>query len=164
MTRLKLNREFAVRHLGVALLMLGLSGWFAYDGYVSYPEHDDAWFEQRHLVKDNAIRRQREFMILALVAALVIAGHVGVVAKFDFSYDENGFVCGGVRRSFADVKNVDWSKWEKKDIVKVDGIVLDAWHHAGVRGIVELLKAREGRGEDVDLKGKPCQDTTEKKC
>ena len=139
MKKLVLNREFAVRHLGVALLMLGLSGWFAYDGYVAYPKHDEAWFEQQHLNKDSAIRRQREFMILAFVAALVIAGHVGAVARLDFSYDDDGFVCGGVKRRFADVKSVDWSKWEKKGIVKVDGIVLDAWHHTGVREVAEKL-------------------------
>ena len=153
MTKLRLNREFAVRHLGVALLMLGLSGWFAYDGYVAYPEHDDAWFEQQHLRKDNAIRRQREFMVLALLAAVVIAGHVGLVAKFDFSYDETGFSCGRVKRSFADVKSVDWSKWEKKGIVKMDGIVLDAWHHVGVKDVAEILKAREGRGGKEETKG-----------
>ena len=164
MTRLTLNREFAVRHLGVALLMLGLSGWFAYDGFVAYPEHDDEWFERQHLRKDAATRRQREFMVLALVAAVVIAGHVGAVAKFDFSYDDDGFVCGGVRRRFADVKSVDWSKWEKKGIVKVDGIVLDAWHHAGVRGVADILKSLEGRGGDSEQKGSTCQGTTEKKC
>lgn len=153
MTRLKLNREFAVRHLGVALLMLGLSGWFAYDGYVAYPEHDEAWFEQQHLHKESATRRQREFMVLALVAALVIAGHVGLVARLDFSYDENGFVCGGVKRSFSEVKKVDWSKWDRKGIVKMDGIVLDAWHHVGVKGVAEILRAREGRGENTGLKG-----------
>ena len=107
MKRLRLNREFAARHLGVALLMLGLSGWFAYDGFVAYPEHDDEWFERQHLRRDAATRRQREFMVLALIAAVVIAGHVGAVAKFDFSYDDDGFVCGGVRRRFADVKDVD---------------------------------------------------------
>ena len=152
MKKLTLNREFALRHLGVALLMLGLSGWFAYDGYVAYPEHDDEWFERQHLRKENAIRRQREFMVLALIAAIVIAGHVGAVARLDFSYDEEGFVCGGVMRKFADVKSVDWSKWEKKGIVKVDGIVLDAWHHVGVRDVAKILK------------GMTCQDTTEKKC
>ena len=148
MTKLVLNREFAVRHLGVALLMLGLSGWFAYDGYVAYPERDDAWFEQRHLVKENATRRQREFMVLALVAALVVAGHVALVARLDFEYDEDGFVCGGERRRFADVRSVDWSKWEKKGIVKVDGIVLDAWHHTGVRAVAERLRRSEGHEED----------------
>ena len=35
MTVLKLNREFFLRHLGVALLMFGLGCWFGYDGYVS---------------------------------------------------------------------------------------------------------------------------------
>ena len=109
MKRLRLNREFAARHLGVALLMLGLSGWFAYDGYVEYPRHDDAWFEQQHLRRENAIRRQREFMLLAFVAALAIAGHVALVARLDFEYDDEGFVCDGQRRSFADVKSVDWS-------------------------------------------------------
>ena len=152
MNRLRLNREFAVRHLGVALLMLGLSGWFAYDGYVAYPERGDEWFEQQHLRKENAIRRQREFMVLAFIAAIVVAGHVGIVSTFDFSYDEEGFACGGVSRKFADVKNVDWSKWETKGIVKVDGIVLDAWHHVGVRDVAKVLK------------GMTCQDTTEKKC
>ena len=150
--KLALNREFAVRHIGVALLMLGLSGWFAYDGYVAYPERDDEWFERQHLRRDNAIRRQREFMVLALVASFVIAGHVWAVARFRFEYDDEGFECGGVRRRFADVEDVDWSKWDKKGIVKVDGIVLDAWHHVGVRDVANILK------------GKTCQDTTEKKC
>ena len=92
-------------------------------------------------------------MVLALVAALVIAGHVGLVARLDFSYDENGFVCGGVKRSFSEVKKVDWSKWDRKGIVKMDGIVLDAWHHVGVKGVAEILRAREGRGENTGLKG-----------
>ena len=29
--------------------------------------------------------------------------------------------------------------WEKKGIVKVDGITLDAWHHLGVKEFVEKL-------------------------
>ena len=140
MKTLTLNREFAVRHIGVALLMLGLSGWFAYDGYVAYPQRDDAWFEARHLQKENATRRQKEFAVLALLAAVVIAGHVGFVARLRFSYDADGFVCNGTRRRFSEVKSVDWSKWEKKGIVKVDGVVLDAWHHAGVRDVAEILR------------------------
>lgn len=32
-----LNREYALRLLGVALLFLGLSGWFLYDGTRGYP-------------------------------------------------------------------------------------------------------------------------------
>lgn len=144
--KLTLNREFAVRHLGVALLMLGLSGWFAYDGYIAYPKQDDAWFESRHLQRENATKRQKEFAVLALLAALAIAGHVGFVARLRFSFDDSGFVCGdGKRRLFSDVKKVDWSMWEKKGIVKVDGITLDAWHHAGVRDVAEILKKADVR-------------------
>ena len=34
---LKLNREYALRHLFVVVLMVGLCGWFGYDGFVRYP-------------------------------------------------------------------------------------------------------------------------------
>ena len=145
MKKLSLNREFAARHLGVALVMLGLSGWFAYDGFVDYPSRDDTWFETRHLQRDNAIRRQKEFSVLALVAALAIAGHVWALSRFRFEYDDDGFVCGGVKRKFADVKSIDWSKWEKKGIVKVDDIVLDSWHHTGVKDVAALLNTKPSR-------------------
>ena len=35
--KLKLNGEYAGRHLFVTLLMVGLCGWFGYDGFVRYP-------------------------------------------------------------------------------------------------------------------------------
>ena len=140
MTYLKLNREFFVRHLGVALLMLGLGCWFGYDGYVAYPKHDDAWFEAQHLKRDNAIRRQKEFMILAFLASAIIGGHLWAVSRFRFAFDDEGFVFGGRRTAWSDVKKVDRSKWEKKGILKVDGITLDAWHHTGVREFEKRLK------------------------
>lgn len=130
--KLRLNREFAIRHLGVALLMAGLSGWFGYDGYIGYPSHDDAWFETRHLKRASATERQKEFMMLALIAALIIGGHVWALAKFNFEFDDEGFTFGGRRFAYSDIKKVDRSKWEKKDIIWVDGIKLDAWHHTGV--------------------------------
>ena len=129
-----------MRHLGVALLMLALGGWFAYDGFIAYPRQDDAWFAERHLQRENATRRQKEFAFLSLLAALVISGHVALVAKLRFAWDDEGFEYAGARRSFADVKNIDWSKWEKKGIVKIDGIVLDAWHHVGVKEVAAILQ------------------------
>lgn len=33
-----LNREYALRFLGVAFLFLALSGWFLYDGHIGYPQ------------------------------------------------------------------------------------------------------------------------------
>ena len=141
MTALKLNREFFLRHLGVAVLFFGMSCWFGYDGYVAYPQHDDEWFETRHLKRDNAIQRQKEFMILALVASLVVGGHLLAVSRLRFSFDDDGFEFNGKRTAFGDVKTVDRSKWEKKGIVKVNGITLDAWHHVGVREFEKRLAA-----------------------
>ena len=36
-------------------------------------------------------------------------------------------------------REVDWSQWEKKGIVRVGGLTLDAWHHAGVRDVAARL-------------------------
>ena len=37
MQRLKLNPEYARRHLFVTLLMVALGCWFGYDGFIGYP-------------------------------------------------------------------------------------------------------------------------------
>ena len=59
--RLKLNKEFAVRHLAVALLMAALGGWFAYDGYVKYPAMDAATlYREAHGGEDAATRNRRK--------------------------------------------------------------------------------------------------------
>ena len=142
MTHLKLNREFFLRHLGVAILFFGMGCWFGYDGYVAYPAHDDDWFETRHLRRDNAIQRQKEFMVLALLASVAVGGHLWAVSRLRFAFDGDGFVFRGRRTAYRDVKKVDRSKWEKKGIIRVDGITLDAWHHTGVREFVERLDGK----------------------
>ena len=139
MTSLRLNREFAFRHLGVAILFFGMGCWFGYDGYVAYPKHDDAWFETRHLRRDSAIRRQKEFMLLAFLASAAVGGHLWAVSRLRFSFDDDGFVFRGKRTAYGDVKTVDRSQWETKGIVRVDGITLDAWHHEGVREVERRL-------------------------
>lgn len=142
MKRLKLNPEFFYRHLAVCILMLGMGCWFGYDGYVAYPSHDDAWFEARHLRRDNAIRRQKEFMVLAFIASVAVGGHLWAVSRLRFAFDDGGFVFRGRRTAYGDVGKVDRSKWEKKGIIRVDGITLDAWHHSGVREFVERLDGK----------------------
>lgn len=37
-----INREYAIRFLGVAILFIGLSGWFLYDGAIGYPQKNEA--------------------------------------------------------------------------------------------------------------------------
>ena len=130
--KLKLNREYAVRHLAVAALMLGMSGWFLYDGAVKYPKQDDKFFEEIHSKRETAIARQYQFSALTFAAAVVIAGLVGLEARkrFDFGKD--------------DVSEIDFSKWDKKRIAYAKlkngrTVALDAWHFAGVREfLVEL--------------------------
>lgn len=152
MTRLKLNREYASRHAGVALVMLALAGWFGWDGFVRYPATPAAelYFSiegreappatDLEAFKVQKTAAQRGLMIAALAAALVIGGRLLAAARFRFEFDDDGFACGGRRFSYADVKNVDRSRWKKKGIVVVNGIKLDAWHHLGVGEFEKKLK------------------------
>jgi len=128
----KLNKEYAVRHLAVAALMLGMSGWFLYDGAVKYPREDDKFFEEIHAKRETAIARQYQFSAIAFVAALVVAARVGLEARRKFDFGP------------ADVSEVDFSKWEKKRIAGAklkDGraVALDAWHFTGIREFLAEL-------------------------
>ena len=152
MKRLTLNREFATRHVGVALLMLGLSCWFGYDGFVRYPATPAADLYRSiegsdapagfnlEAFKTQKTQTQYGFTFLTLLAAVVIGGHVWLLSKFRFEFDDESYVFCGKRVLIKDIKTVDRSKWEKKGIVKVDGIKLDAWHHAGVKEFEELVR------------------------
>ena len=151
MKTLTLNREFATRHLGVALLMLGLSGWFGYDGFVRYPatpaaelyksiEGSDApaGFDLEAF-KAQKTKTQYGFTFLTLFVALVVGSRLAKSARFQFEFDDEGYVYRGRRHAYSDIKKVDRSKWEKKGIIKVNGIELDSWHHLGVKEFVAKL-------------------------
>ena len=198
--KLKLNREYATRHLFVTLLMLGLGGWFGYDGFVRYPatpaaelyksiEGSDApagfnleafkvqktktqygftflcflaalivgsrlfaSIEKREPTarelegdylerfKDQKTKTQYGFTLLAGLVALVVGLRLFASYRFDFEFDDDGFVHQGRRRTYSDIKNVDRARWEKKGIIRVDGITLDAWHHTGVKEFVEKVE------------------------
>ena len=142
MTKLKVNPEFFKRHLFVTVLMAALGCWFGYDGFVKYPAADDKFFEEQHLVRETATERQKQFMVLAFLASIAVGAHLWKVAKFRLEYDEEGFVYKGEKHLYRDIKSIDRSKWEKKGIIKVDGIVLDAWHHLGVKEIEKNIGRR----------------------
>ena len=155
MTRLRLNREFLARHLFVTLLMLGLGGWFGYDGYVRYPRTDAVELYRSiegsapaegvdlEAFKAQKIKTQKGFTLLAFLAGAIVGLHLLAVARFDFYSDETGFVCGG-RHAWSDVTDVDLSKWKRKGIVRLvvgkRRIKLDAWHNLGVKEIVARLR------------------------
>ena len=146
--KLQLNREFALRHLGVALLMAGLCGWFLVDGAVVYPQRDDAYFEEQlHTQKQRAIDRQFQFAALTGLAAIVIAFGVWRNRRRTLEWDDSqmcGSLTGGRPLAFADIESVDSRRWKSKGILVVhakDGrrITLDAWHHTGVRELADRL-------------------------
>lgn len=151
--KLKLNGEYAGRHLFVTLLMVGLCGWFGYDGFVRYPatpaaalyksiEGSDApaGFDLEAF-KAQKTKTQYGFTFLTLFVALVVGSRLAKSARFKFEFDDEGYVYRGRRHAYSDIKKVDRSKWEKKGIIKVNGIELDSWHHLGVKEFVEKLDA-----------------------
>lgn len=159
--KLKLNREFAIRHLFVTALLLAMGGWFAYDGYVTYPsmtpealyekiEHSQpASHEAAVKVYENAIPRQKQFMGLCIVGALIVGLGVLKAWRVSFEYDEAGFVWNGRRMALSDIESVDESQWKKKGILKVKTccgrITLDAWHNTGVDGFYEIVRAQQAK-------------------
>ena len=151
--KLKLNSEYAMRHLFVTLLMVGLCCWFGYDGFVRYPatpaaelyksiEGSDApdGFDLEAF-KAQKTKAQYGFTFLTLFVALVVGSRLAKSARFQFEFDDEGYVYRGRRHAYADIKKVDRSKWEKKGIIKVNGIELDSWHHLGVKEFVAKLDA-----------------------
>ena len=151
MTRLKLNPEYARRHLFVTLLMVALGGWFGYDGFIGYPATPAAELYKSiekseasegfdlEAFKRQKIGTQYGFTILAFFVAVVVGSRLARNRRFKFGYTDDFYVYRGRRRPFSSIKKIDRSQWEKKGIIKVDGITLDSWHHLGVKEFVEKL-------------------------
>lgn len=157
--KISLNKDYASRHLFVTVLMLGLGGWFGYDGLVTYPSTparelyktiekceapENLSAEALEAFKRQKTQTQYGFAILSLLAGAIVGLRLLKAAKFDFSFDDAGFTCRGKTRSRAEIANVDRSEWESKSIIVLtttDGarITLDAWHHTGVKDFVETL-------------------------
>ena len=71
--------------------------------------------------------------------AVVVGSRLMRNRRFKFGYTDDFYVYRGRRRPFSSIKKIDRSQWEKKGIIKVDGITLDSWHHLGVKEFVEKL-------------------------
>ena len=151
MERLRLNPEYARRHLFVTLLMVALGGWFGYDGFIGYPATPAAELYKSiekseapegfdlEAFKRQKIGTQYGFTILAFFVAVVVGSRLARNRRFKFGYTDDFYVYRGRRRPFSSIKKIDRSQWEKKGIIKVDGITLDSWHHLGVKEFVAKL-------------------------
>ena len=146
---LKLNREYAMRHLFVVALMVGLCGWFGYDGFVRYPAtpaHDlyvaiEKAEPQEGLdleaFKAQKTKSQKGFAALALIAAVFVGSGLLTSLRFRFAFDDDGFTVGSERHGWNEIKSLDDAAWAKKGITRAvlecRTITLDAWHHTGVK-------------------------------
>ena len=142
--KLTLNRDYLHRHLFAALIAAGLGGWFGYDGLVRYPATPAAELYRKieradapagvdlEAFKAQKTRTQHGFAVFFLLAAAAIVLDLWKTSRFNFSFDDEGFTHNGKRTRYGDIKSVDRSRWKSRDILRVDGIVLDAWHHNGV--------------------------------
>lgn len=145
--KLQLNREYATRHLGVALLFTVLCGWFAWDGAIAWPNEIAAWekengtkasvylaahpeYAHSHTKEERGglphlpseLDRQFQFAGLCGVAALIIAGLVLLDYRRTLTWDDEqmcGTLTGGTPLRFDDIAGFDESKWEKKGILTV---------------------------------------------
>ena len=149
MTKLAINREYFVRHAFVAALLIGLGCWFGYDGFVRYPDTAAAALYESiegapptegidlDAFKKQKTQSQIGFMALCIAGSAWIALGLLASARFRFEWDESGFVAGGRKYGYGDIRSVDRSKWAKKQIMVLrlenESVKLDAWHHSGVR-------------------------------
>ena len=168
---IKLNREFAMRHLGVALLFVVLSGWFGYDGLVRYPSlsaHDIYVSIEKsepgegtdlEAFKQQKIKTQHGFSLLCLLAGVVVS--LGVLRNWRRSlrWDDRemcGTLTEGRPLAFSDIVGVEDGQWAKKGIIVFlakDGrrVKLDAWHHAGVDELVAKVIPPRSVAERSDV-------------
>ena len=168
---LKLNREFAMRHLGVAILFAALTCWFGYDGLVRYPSlsaHDIYVSIEKsepgegadlEAFKQQKIKTQHGFALLCLLASAVVALGVLRNKRRTLAWDDKemcGTLTGGRPLAFSDIVGVEDVQWARKGIIVFlakDGrrVKLDAWHHAGVEELVaKVLPSKSNENESQE--------------
>lgn len=156
--KLTLNREFLKRHFFALAVFLLMSGWFGYDAFVRYPAtsaHDlyvsIEGSEPSAGVDLADFKAQKVSIQYVLTALTFLAGasvglHLLLLARFSFSFDEDGFTRAGVKRPYSAIETVDTTAWERKGILVISGkswkIKLDSWHHAGVKDFYEKIQKR----------------------
>ena len=96
---------------------------------------------------------QTQFVQAAVTLALGLCAFcvIGLRSRKRFIADDAGLSGNGVGDApvaYAEIRSVDWTKWDEKGIVTLTlksqaRITLDGWHYSGITGIVdEILKHR----------------------
>ena len=156
--QLKLNKEYAFRHLFAIAVMVGMGLWFGYDGFIRYPKTEAAELyrsiegeEPQPGIKLEAFKTQKThtqygFTFICLFIALVVGSRLNRERKFRFEFDDKGFTTNeGKFYAYSEIVEIDRTRWENKQLivltVKDDNnqpkrILLDGWHHLGVKELV----------------------------
>ena len=148
--QLKLNREFAMRHIGVAVLFAALCGWFAWDGGLAWPAENAAWEKRTGITVGAAakahteeryahnkegrddipphwpweIDRQFQFAGLCGLAALIIGAGVLRCSRQSLVWNDTqmcGSLTDGEPVAFDDIVECDTRKW--KIVVNDNGTI-----------------------------------------
>ena len=156
--KLKLNTEYARRHLFVTLLMIGLGLWFGYDGFIRYPATPaDALYRSiegsdapeglnLEVFKRQKTQTQYGFTVLSLLVGITVGLRLYREKRFSFEWDDDSIIVNGVRHDRSEIIVIDREAFERKSIVYLklasgERITLDAWHHSGVRDFLATLPA-----------------------
>ena len=133
-------------------------GWKTNAGkaYLDWYESLDMFSAPGSLINDHlskmvklswAGRAVYAFGWFTLLAGLIVGLRLLKAARFDFSCDAEGFVCGGRRYSWSQIVSADRRRWQGKGILALevaDGaakrrITLESWHHLGVKEFEAML-------------------------
>ena len=114
--KLKLNREYAARHLFVTFVMLSLFCWFGFDAVVRYPATDPkvlyvsiegaeppANFDLESF-KAQKTKTQYGFSLATLIVALVVGLRLLNAWHLDFAFDDDGFSYNGRRFAYGPLR------------------------------------------------------------
>lgn len=144
--KIGLNREYLVRHLGVAILFAALGLWFGYDAVFVYPNlPPDA---PHH----TSISFQYSASGLLLAAAAVIATRLWRASRETLEWNEKT-MCGTLTRGreipLATARLANLKLWQEKNILQIatetgETIYVDGWHHTNVDKLENALSAQHG--------------------
>jgi hypothetical protein len=139
--KLKLNREYALRHLGVTILMFALGMYFLYDAIFVYPYLTEA--DGHHTTVEFQYSMAAILTLFSLIVGVRLLKNFRRTLEWDDSH-MCGSVTDGVSVSFSDITHCDRRQWESKGIIVVytkdkKHYVLDAWHHIGVKELEKKL-------------------------
>lgn len=153
--KVTLNPDYVRRHLGVCILLLGLSCWFGYDGLVTYPKTPAAELYESiekapppegfdvDAFKKQKTQTQYGLMGFCFFVGSIVGLRLWGASKFRFAWDDSGFTWKGVKHPFSDIRKVGRDHWTKKGILVLnlehEKIVLDAWHHLGVAEFEKMV-------------------------